>query len=147
MIIRAGLKSVIAGAALLMSSAALPAAAATVGVSGTGDLSSNRTSAELTITALCDVAVNVGETKTGTLTVHLFQSVGRLINIGIATEPITCDGNQADMILQVNAIQGLKFQPGPATVILKLSEQTTDSTAAVTNSTTTESGGKVTLRP
>ena len=145
MIIWNGLKGALAGAALLLTSAASPALAATIGVTGDGDLSPDRTSAELTITVQCDAPVNVGDTKTTTLSVHLLQSVGRLINIGIGSEPITCDGNQANVIVDVNAIPGLKFQPGPATVVLRLTEATTDSTGATTPTTTTESGAKISL--
>lgn len=134
-------------AALLVTSAAVPVGAATFSVTGTGDLAQNRTSAQLTVSMQCDAPTTVGDTKTGTLTLHLFQSVGRLINIGIGSVPATCDGNQANLVVDVDAIPGLKFQPGPATVVLKLTEQTTDSTAAVTESITTESGGKITLRP
>jgi hypothetical protein len=89
----------------------------------------------------------VGETKTGTLTVHIFQPSGRLLNIGIGTAPAACDGNSADVVVDVIAIPGLKFKPGPATAILKLAEETTDSTLAVIDSATTENGTKVSLRP
>jgi hypothetical protein len=146
MIRREGVKYALAGAALLITSAAVPVAAATLGVSGTGDLSPNRTSAELTITVQCDAATP-GDTKEANLRVHLFQSVGRLINIGIGTEPVNCTGPQANVIVDVNAIPGLKFQPGPATVVLKLTEQTKDSTEAIIEETTTENGSKVNLRP
>ena len=135
-------------AALLAANAAAPAIADTsVALIGTGDLSLDRTSAQLTVSVQCDAAVNVGETNAGTLTVHIFQSSGRLINIGIGNAPVTCDGNQADVLVDVNAIPGLKFKPGPATAILKMAEQTTDSTSAVIGSKTTESGSRVTLRP
>lgn len=148
MIIRNGLKGALAGAALLLTSAAVPALAATIGVTGTGDLSPNRTSVELTITLQCDAPVNVGDVKTATLSVHLLQSVGRLINIGIGSDPtIICDGNQANVIVDVNAIPGLKFQPGPATVVLRLTEATTDVNNATAPAITTESGAKISLRP
>jgi hypothetical protein len=135
-------------AALLAANAAASAIADTsVALIGTGDLSLDRTTAQLTVSVQCDAAVNVGDTKVGLLTVHIFQPSGRLLNIGIGNAPATCDGNQADVLVDVNAIPGLKFKPGPATAILKLAEQTTDSTNAVTGSTTTESGSKVSLRP
>ena len=135
-------------AAFLATTAAAPVIAAnTVGLVGTGDLSQDRASAQLTLSVLCDAAVNAGDNKTGTLTVHIFQPSGRLLTIGIGTAPVTCDGAQADVLVDVNAIPGLKFKPGPATVILKLTDQTTDSTSAVIDSTTTENGSKVTLRP
>ena len=141
-------KSVLALGALLMSSAAVPVIAATsVALSGTGDLSPDRASAQLTVSVRCDAPVNVGETKTGTLTIHIFQPSGRLLNIGIGTAPATCDGNQANVVVDVNAIPGLKFKPGPATAILKLAEETTDSTPAVIDSLITESGTKVSLHP
>ena len=147
MIMRKRFKGALASAGLLMAMGAVPAAAAQGDVSGNGDLSPDRSSAQLTIAALCDAPVNVGDTKTGTLTVHLFQPSGRLLNIGIGTAPVTCDGVEANVAVDVNAIPGLRFKPGPATVVLKLAKQTADSNAAITESSTTESGGRVTLRP
>jgi len=147
MILRKRLKSALAIASLVTASAAMPVLASTVSVTGNGDLSPDRTSAQLTITLQCDAPVNIGDTKTGTLTVHILQPSGRLLNIGIGTAPVTCDGNQANAIVDVATIPGLKFKPGPATVVLKLTEQTADSTAAVTDSSTLESGGRISLRP
>jgi hypothetical protein len=153
MILGKGLKYGLLAAAMLMTTASAPVDAATsVGVSGTGDLAANRASAELTLSVQCDGPANEGELKTATLTIYLFQSVGRLINIGVGTGPVTCDGNSGNETIDVDAIPGLKFQPGPATVLIKLTEQTTiqgqtPETQTVTNSTTTESGGKVNLRP
>jgi hypothetical protein len=57
------------------------------------------------------------------------------------------------MDVEVFAIPGLKFQPGPATVLIKLTEQTSipgttpEASPTVTGTTTTESGAKVNLRP
>jgi len=147
MIMRKRFKGTLASAGLLMAMGAVPAAAAQGDVSTNGDLSPNRSSAQLTVAVQCDAPVNVGDTKSGTLTVHIFQPSGRLLNIGIGTAPITCDGNQADVVVDVDAIPGLKFKPGPATVLLKLTEQTQDSNQLVTEDTTTESGGKINLRP
>lgn len=147
MIIQKRFKTALAVASLLITSAAIPVLAAPGDVIGTGDLSPNRSSAQLTIAALCDAPVNIGDTKSGTLTVHLFQPSGRLLNIGIGTAPVACDGVEANIVVDVNAIPGLKFKPGPATVVLKLAEQTADSNAAITDSSTTETGGRVTLRP
>jgi hypothetical protein len=147
MIVCKRFKSALAAMTVVMAGGVMPVAAAPGGVTGTGDLSPDRTSAELTVAVQCDAPVNVGDTKTGNLTVHLFQPSGRLLNIGIGTAPVTCDGAQANVVVDVDAIPGLKFKPGPATVVLKLTEQTTDSTAVVTDSATTESGGKITLRP
>jgi len=147
MILHKRFKGALASAGLLMAMGAVPAATAQGDVSANGDLSPNRSSAQLTVAVQCDAPVNVGDTKTGTLTVHIFQPSGRLLNIGIGTSPITCDGNQADVIVDVDAIPGLKFKPGPATVLLKLTEQTQDSNQLVTEDTTTESGSKTNLRP
>jgi hypothetical protein len=140
-------KSALAVAGLLTAITAVPIAAAPGSVTGDGDLSPDRSSAQLTVAVQCDAPVNVADTKAGTLTVHLFQPSGRLLNIGIGTVPVTCDGTQANVLVDVDAIPGLKFKPGPATVVLKLTEQTADSNAVVTGSTTTESGGKISLRP
>jgi hypothetical protein len=143
------LKYALAIAALFATTAAAPAmAASSVAVVGTGDLSPQRTSAQLTLSVQCDGAANAGETKSGTLTVHIFQPSGRLLNIGLGSAPVTCDGNQADIVVDVDAVPGLRFKPGPATAILKLTEQTNDSTNAVIGMPTTlESGTAVHLRP
>jgi hypothetical protein len=140
-------KRILSLAAVFTAAAASPAAAASLALNGVGDLAPDRASAQLTVTVQCDAPANVGETKTGTLTVHVFQPSGRLLNIGLGSASANCDGNAADVLVEVDAIPGLKFKPGPATAIIKLAEETTDSTSAIVGSTTTEGGTKVTLRP
>jgi hypothetical protein len=123
-------------------------------IDGSGNLNSSRTTATLTVSGVCTVG------DTATLTVHLFQSVGRLINIGIGdVSAFTCTGNADSFTVDVDAIPGLTFQPGPATVIVR-SVTTTTTTTTVTNpdgTTTTntvttptgdhEFGGMVNLHP
>jgi len=144
----------IALAAFMMVGGAAFADTSSVGIDPTGVLSANRASATLTGTAVCTAG------DTATLTVHIYQSVGRLINIGIGdVSPFTCSGNSGTWSAVVNAIPGLTFQPGPATVVVR-SVTTVTTTTIVTNpdgSTTTatittptgdsEFGGVVNLRP
>lgn len=156
--IRKGLKCAVIASAVAMTAAAGQSHAATeLGIAGTGDLAPNRASAVIPISVQCDETTVEGQSKTASLTVYLFQSHGRLINIGVSRADETpvpqCDGNSANMDVEVFAIPGLKFQPGPATVLIKLTEQTTtpgatpDAPPNVTGTTTTESGDKVNLRP
>lgn len=148
MINRKSIKSALVVGSMLIASAAMPVAANNKGGPTTsGDLSANRASADLIVPALCESPVNVGDTKTGTLTVYIFQPSGRLLNIGIGTADVPCDGTQANVMVTVDAIPGLKFKPGPATVVYAMTEQTMDSAGAVTASSTTESGATVNLRP
>jgi hypothetical protein len=127
--IRKGLKCAVIASAVAMAAAAGQSQAATeLSVSGSGDLAPNRGSAVIPISIQCDQATGQGESKTASLTVYLFQSVGRLINIGVSKASDTaapqCTGNSAIVNVEVFGIPGLKFQPGPATVLIKLTEQT-----------------------
>jgi hypothetical protein len=136
--------------ALAAGEVVLAAAAPGGNQAADGDLSANRDSAEVTVSAQCSAPTNMTDTKTGEVTVHIFQSVGRLLNIGIGHAPLTCDVNQASIDVVVNAIPGLKFQPGPATLIVKVTEKTTTNsmgTMTTTNTTTSETGSKVNLHP
>ncbi len=72
---------------------------------------------------------------------HIFQSVGRLINIGIGSGTLICTNAPTEQSIVVNAIPGLAFQPGPATLIVKLT--TVDSLTLVP--TVSESGSRVDL--
>ena len=146
MLTRKSIKSALVVSTMLMASVSMPAAAKKGGPTSSGDLSPDRTSVELMIAAQCEAPVNQGDTKTGTLTVHLFQPSGRLLTIGIGTGDVPCDGTQANVVVTVEAIPGLKFKPGPATAVYKMTEQTMDVNNVVTASTT-ESGETVNLHP
>jgi len=141
-------------------SAAKPAQAGQGGL--IGDLSSARDSAIVKVPVDCD-AIQPGstDTKSASVSVKIFQSVGRLLNIGTGSvtstvqQPI-CTGSQTEIDVTVTAIPGLKFQPGPATILIKLTETTTTTTPPVPPATVptvavtideTESGARVDLRP
>ncbi len=154
----------IALAAFLLVGGAAFADTSSVGIDATGALNQARTTATLTGNVVCTVAPGA-LSESATLTVHIYQSVGRLINIGIgdAIGPnkdgsITCDGTAQTWSAVVNAIPGLTFQPGPATVVVR--SVTTETVAVLdpvtglpTGATTTQSdadqefGGVVNLRP
>lgn len=139
--------------ALAGSSAAL---AAQPGAGLEGDLNQLRTSADVVIPVDCD-AVTGTQTKTASVSVKIYQSVGRLLNIGTGSGVPTCTGQPEPVVMTVNAIQGLKFQPGPATILITLKETITTTTPnpdplnptpVVTVTTTeTETGAKINLRP
>jgi len=127
-----------------------------------GDLSSARDSAIVKVPVDCDLA-GANQSKTASLSVKIFQPSGRLLNIGTgavastAQQPI-CTGSQTEIDVTVNAIPGLAFKPGPATILIKLTETitTTSTTPPVPPATQptvtvtvdeTESGARVDLRP
>jgi hypothetical protein len=68
-------------------------------------------------TVIVDVTCTLNDNAT--LTVHVFQSLGRLINVGIGTHAFTCSGNPESFPITVSAVPGLKFQSGPATAIVR----------------------------
>jgi len=111
-----------------------PALAAKPGKGGgpgmLGVLSSTRDSVVVKVPVDCDpVPQGSTNTKSETLSVKIFQSVGRLLNIGIfsvsSSEQQICTGGPTEIEVTVKAIPGLTFQPGPATILIKLTETTT----------------------
>jgi hypothetical protein len=127
---------------VLLSGEVVSAVTNDLTVDPTADLASNRTEATVTGAIECTKGTTDG---TASITVYIFQSVGRLLNIGIESlaTPLNCtDGGVADpWQVTVNAISGLRFQPGPATVIVKV--QT--AVDGVPDPITTEKGFKVRL--
>jgi hypothetical protein len=132
-----------------------PVSAAQPGAVMEGDLNQPRTIATVDIPVDCDAA-QTNQTKTATLSVKIFQSVGRLLNIGTGSADPTCTGSPVDYTVAVTAIQGLKFQPGPATILIKLTETITTTTPnanpllppdVTVNVVETESGARINLKP
>jgi len=101
---------------------------------GTVDLTSNRTEVDLEGTVVCDAT-----TDTGTGTATIYQVHGRLLNIGLGT--ISFDCSAGTWSATVLAIPGLKFQPGPATLVVDAT--TTDVTGPI--GTPVNFGAKVNL--
>lgn len=135
----ASLKGAIVLAAVLAMSGSALAKKPASGVPG--QLSADRTSVEVTIGVLCDPATTLN--VTGQLSVHILQSVGRLINVGIANADVTCTGSETDEVVTVEAIDGLTFQPGPATMIFRFTTQDSVTLAP----TVQERGSRLNLRP
>ena len=111
-----------------------------------GDLSANRMSAEVMVPVDCG---EPGQTTTASVSVKIFQSVGRLLNIGTGSAVPNCTGQAGDVLVTVNAIPGLKFQPGPATILITLTETTTSSATppVITPLPPVETGARIDLRP
>ena len=132
------------GAAVLVAVLALNGAALAKKPANNGvpaPLSPDRTSAAVTVIApACDPANTMG--AAGKVSVHIYQSVGRLINIGIGSATVTCTNLDTSQEITVNAIPGLAFQPGPATLVVRFS--TSDLLGA---ETVQESGARIDLRP
>lgn len=105
------------------------------------DLSPDRT--QVTV-GIDELAACNPLTTTATLSVYIFQSVGRLINIGTYSASVPCT-NVATPAgdITVTAIPGLTFQPGPATLLIRYT--TTDT--ATTQQTNSESGARLNLHP
>jgi hypothetical protein len=128
--------------AILLSSEVVSAVTNDLTVDPTADLASNRTEATVTGVIECTKGTSSG---TASITVYIFQSVGRLLNIGIESlaTPLNCTGEGFSDPWQVtvNAISGLRFQPGPATVIVKVAT----AVDGIADPATTEKGFKVRL--
>jgi len=109
-------------------------------------------------------APGAGQTQTQSAIVSLkiFQSVGRLINIGTGSAESACSsaGQLLNVQVQVEAIEGLNFQPGPATILKTITQTVTTTTttpavppAPATVTVTeviineTETGARIDLRP
>lgn len=138
-----GLRLAMALAAVLFTAETVTAAT-TVTVDPDGDLNGPRTIATVSITTQCTLGVS----DTAAMTVYIFQSVGRLINIGVANTVPTCDGTDHVLLVDVAAIPGLKFQPGPATLLVRIAitgPDPIDPTKTVT--TFSDFGAKVKLHP
>jgi len=138
-----GFRLAMALAAVLFTAGAAVAAAPTVTVDPNGDLNGPpRNVATVSITTQCTLD------DTAAMTVYIFQSVGRLINIGIGTAAFTCSGGSDVSTVDVSAIPGLKFQPGPATLLVSIAITSPDDGDPTTPETTTFSNGaKVKLHP
>jgi hypothetical protein len=130
-------------AAVLFTAGAAVAADPTVTVDPNGDLNGPpRNVATVSITTQCTLDDTVA------MTVYIFQSVGRLINIGIGTAAFTCSGGSDVSTVDVSAIPGLKFQPGPATVLVRIAITGPDPADATKTVTTfSDTGAKVKLHP
>ena len=128
---------------LAMTSTASAKKPASLGVSG--DLSADRTSVTVSVTipaCFSDTAtIPTPPPAVGSLSVYIFQSVGRLINIGTFNTTIPCDGNGSVQDVTVKAITGLTFQPGPATLLIRFSVNSSDPS----QNTITETGSRIDL--
>ena len=103
-----------------------------------GELSADRTSATVTVAAQCDPLT---QGASGALSVYIFQPSGRLLNFGIGTGTVTCDNTATPQEVTVNAVSGLAFKPGPATLLIRLT--TVD--PLTSQPTFSESGSRVDL--
>ncbi len=138
-----GFKAAVVLAAVLFT-AGVASAATTVTVDPDGDLNGPRTIATVSITTQCTLGVS----DTAAMTVYIFQSVGRLINIGVVNAVPTCDGTDHVSLVDVSAIPGLKFQPGPATLLVRVAITGPDPADATKTVTTfSDFGAKVKLHP
>lgn len=109
-----------------------------------GDLSDDRTSVIVSVTSpACVTDPLATQPAVGALSVYIFQSVGRLINIGTSNTSVTCNGATSVQDVTVNAIPGLSFQPGPATLLIRFT--TVD--PLTLQPTVSESGSRIDLRP
>jgi len=134
-----GLKRVLALAAVLALTGTGWAKKPPAGPSVSGDLNAERTVATVTVTMpACNPLL-----VTPSLSVYIFQPSGRLLNIGTANPAVTCTPADQEVIVDVNAIPGLAFKPGPATLLIRF--VTVDIATSV--QTVSESGSRIDLRP
>lgn len=110
-------KRALALAAVLVLAGAGTASAkkpASAGPGVTGDLNADRTSTTVSVSQQCAPSSDpLAPPTTGTVSVYILQSVGRLINIGIGNGSVPCDGATLTQDITVNAIPGLSFQRDP----------------------------------
>lgn len=123
----------IALVALLSTLGAASADITSLTIDQDASLLAGRTQATLTGTIECTA------TESASITLHIYQPTGRLLNIGIGTltVPVTCTGGSDVWTIDVSAIPGLKFKPGPATAVADASTATGSS----------EVGAKIKLKP
>ena len=134
-----GLKRVLALAAVLVLTGTASAKKPPAGPSVSGDLNAERTIATVMVTVpSCDATL-----VTPSLSVYIFQPSGRLLNIGTANPTVSCTALDQEVAVEVNAIPGLAFKPGPATLLIRF--MTVDIATSV--QTVSESGSRVDLRP
>jgi hypothetical protein len=140
------LKRALALAAVLVLAGAGTASAKkpSAGPGATGDLSADRTSTTVSVSQQCAPSSDpLAPPTSGTVSVYILQSVGRLINIGIGNGSVPCDGATLTQDITVNAIPGLAFQPGPATMLIRFT--TVD--PVTLQPTVSETGSRIDLRP
>ena len=132
-----GLKRALALAAVLaMTGAAWAKNGGGPGIPG--DLSPDRTSVTL---SLSFPACTTG-TQSGEVFVYIFQPSGRLLSIGIGDAAVTCNGAIQDVPVTVEAVEGLTFKPGPATLLYRF---TTLDVATSATISIAEAGSRVDL--
>lgn len=117
-----------------------------------GDLSADRTQVTIEAPDLPACGGETTATTTANVTAYLFQSVGRLINIGTYSGSVECTGSPtAAHDITIYAIPGLTFQPGPATLVFQYTTTTTTTDPSIPTPVTTQqtsySGGRVNLHP
>jgi hypothetical protein len=106
-----------------------------------GDLSPDRTSVTVQLTVdACTATVS----QTYAISAYIFQPSGRLLNIGIGSAPFTCQNIAQTVEVTVDAVPGLAFKPGPATLLYKIN-LTDTSTNPATVTVVDENGSRVDL--
>jgi len=136
-----GFKRVLTLVAVLAMTGTAAAKKTPSGPSIPGDLSPDRTSATVTVTVpMCNPTMVTSSTS-----VYIFQPSGRLLNIGTGNPGVSCDTLEQQVSVEVNAIPGLAFKPGPATLLIRTT--TVDNTTIPATVTVSENGSRVDLRP
>lgn len=108
-----------------------------------GDLNGSRDSVEVLLpVGACTAVAN----HTYSIKAYIFQPSGRIFAVGIGNTPFTCQALAQEVLVTVDAVQGITFKPGPATLIYQVLD--TDNTNPSTPVTTTvgdELGSRVDL--
>jgi hypothetical protein len=110
--------------AILLTGGVATAAVTAIDVDPTADLNQQKTVATITGSIECDAAATVN------ILVYVIQTGGRLLNIGIYSGSTACADQggtfAGDYSIDVPAIQNLHYKAGPATVIVKANDGTSD---------------------
>ena len=141
------LRTAFALATLLAMSGGAWAKPSNVGPGIPGDLTPTRDSVDLAVPVAGFPSCDINNlTQTYSVKAYIFQPSGRLFAVGIGfSGTFTCstDPNTTqDVFMTVDAVQGLTFKPGPATLIYQVLR--TDSSAQ-TVITVDEKGSRVDL--
>jgi len=122
-------------AAVLLTASVASAVTEDLSIEQDADLLPGRTEITVTVNVQCTLDENA------TLTVYVFQPHGRLLNIGIGSHSFVCGGGLETFPVQVFAVPGFTFQPGPASAIVR---SATGAGASV--DATRDAGAKIKLK-
>lgn len=143
-------------AVLVMAGTGWAAKPGGVGPGIPGDLNGSRDSVDVSVPvvgfASCSDPLPLNTTRTYSVKAYIFQPSGRIFAIGLGFSgsfACSADLNTSQPVpVSVDALPGLTFKPGPATLVYQVIQTTTDNNtvpATVTDTVVYEYGSRVDL--